>query len=723
MAVQKRLFATSPNPATQAVLSSQAAILAAIQRAGSLNINAIIRLHWYDPEGATAWLDYARSDRFSRATIDALPSLEQNLRVCELWDAFGRYWRCLNVSPYGWARYRRLLETLWGYPSYADGQDGWKGKLNVPYMNGRWGGAWRQRAHAAIYAPPAPQGNYSPAFGGNRAQFYTGNGNPEFGPTDVVFGTLDPYAIENAGNRPTERGTLPDQNFAPTVEVHRIYMQRNGKIVGGYPRGLDRAYADTAPGRPVTRTLAEAWHAYNFSEPPTPNPGRWDDWTTGFALPNAGTLGNAMQWGAINRTQRASSTDVQWTVVPLLWYWEILRASYPLTRGYGERATDPVTSSLLDYLAAAGPDGVVNEVMDDVRARNEAMASQQGFPLERLGGAAELAEIDRQRTAAQPSTTTAILNGLTTSAGGVVSVLTGNRAPLAVAGAVSAAVNLLVTADDGYTAAEQRRTDVFGRLMPTLDTVGIVDGEGAARQMFADTGLPSGGASGGGSLALGGSVLLTALFGAGSGGSLTIVDMPHGGEVEVGQARAVPACRWADPAMTRWQCQIPGGPQWVRVTSPTGEARLARTEAGPFAPATVTWGAMFPEHRYVVAGLPPGADVFVDGTPAMGTWMDAAMTAWAVLLPQGPHAIRMVPPGGAPVLVDVVAQGSESAATWGQLVAAGTAQRQVAAQATAPSSAGWWIAGGVALAAAALLYATTQVDGARRANPGKRRRK
>lgn len=721
--ITKRLFATSPTPAIQATLTTQEAILAAIQRAGSLNIGAIIRLHWWDPEGATAWLDYARSPRFSREAIDALPSLEQNARVVELWDAFGRYWRCLNVSPYGWARYRRLLEGLWGYPSYADGQDGWLGKLNTPYMNGRWGGAWRQRAHAAIYAPPAPQGNYSPAFGGNRSAFYTGNNNPEFGPTDVVFGTLDPYAIENAGNRPTERGTLPDRNFAPTVEVHRIWMQRTGAISGGYPRGLDRTYADTALVRPFARTLAEAWHTFNFSQPPTPNPGRWDDWTVGFALPNAGTLGNAMQWGAINRTQRASSTDVQWTVVPLLWYWEILRAAYPLTRGYGERATDPVTSSLLDYLANAGPDAVVNEVMADVAARNSAMADQQGFPLDRLGGAAELAEIDRQRRAAQPSTTTAILNGILTSGGGVVSLLTASRAPLAVAGAVSAAVNLLVTADDGYSAAEMRRTDVFGRLMPTLDTVGIVDSETSARQLIADTGLPSG-ATGGGGMALGGSVLLTALFGAGSGGLLTVVDMPHNGQVEVGQAREVPACRWADPALTRWQCTIPGGPQWVRVTSATGEARLARAEAGPFAPATVTWGAMYPEHRYIVQGLPPGADVFVDGTPAMGTWMDAGMTAWAVLLPTGPHAIRMIPPGGAPVLVEVMAQGAESAATWGQLVAAGAQQRQTAAQAATGGSVWPWLALAVALGAGGLFYATTQVSGGKRANPsGKRRRK
>lgn len=720
MVLQKRLFATSPNPATAQALSTQEAILAAVQAAGSLNINAIIRLQWWDPEGAQAWLDYARSARFSREAINALPPVEQNARVVELWDAFGRCWRCLNVSPYGWARFRRLCEAQWGYPSYAIGQDGWKGKINTPYMNGRWGGAWRQRAHAAVYTPGVPadqQGLFSPAFGGNRGRFYTGAGNPEFGPTDVVFGTPDPYAIENAGNRPTERGTLPDRNFAPTVEVHRIWMQRTGELIGGYPRGLDRAYADSASGAPVARTLAEAWQGYNFSRPPVTNRGRWDDWTVGFALPDVGTVSDALHWGATNRTQRASSTDIQWTVVPLLWYWELLAAPQALTRGYGERATDPVTASLLDYLADRGPAAIVNEVMADVMDRNSAMADQQGFPLERLGGAAELAVLDQQRAAAQPSTTTAILSGLTQSAGGVVSLITGIRAPLAVAGAVSAAVNLLVTADDDYSAAEQRRTDIFGRLMPTLDTVGIVDSEGSARRMIGDVGLPPGMSAPG--IALTG-FNLGANADALGRGPLSVVGMPHGGQVEAGQGREVPPCRWTDATMTTWRCTIPTGPQWVRVEAPDGLARLARTETSSLAPATLTWSAMFPEHRYVVAGLPPGTDVFVDGAPAMGTWADAAMSAWVVLLPTGPHALRLIPPGGAPVLVDVLAQGASSAAAWADLVAAGAQQRQVAA---GGSSTGWWLALIVALGAGGLFYATMRVDGRKRANPGKGKRR
>lgn len=725
MAIQKRLFATSPNPATQAALSTQEAILAAIQATGSLSIGAIVRLHWYDPEAATAWLEYARSDRFSRAAIDALPSAEQNARVVELWDAFGRYWRCLNVSPYGWARFRRLCEAQWGYPSYALGQDGWLGKPNVPYMNGRWGGAWRQRAKAAIYNPTAPRGAYSPAYdrgAGISAHFFTSAGNQDFGATDIVLGTQEPYAIENAGNRPGQRGTLPDSAFAPTVEVHRVWMQRNGAIRGGYPDGLTRAYADTntaATSEVGPAPLASLWQAFNFSEPPVNHPGRWDDWSVGFALPDAAA---GVQGGALARHRRAASTDVLWTVPPLRWYWELLRGAYPLPTGYGDLSDYPnlppvptPTTSVLDYLARQSPEAIVREVMNDVMWRNRTMAEKNGVAEERLGSAAAQAELDNIREANTPSTVASILSGAFTAAGGIVSLATRNKAGLAAGGMVSTAIGLIDAADNEYEAVEARRTDVFGRGMPAMDTVAIVDDEAGARVQLLEAGRPGGA---GGTLALPVFVSLGANADALGRGPLSVVGMPPYGGVEVGLSREVPPCAWTDASQTTWRCTIPTGPQWVRVTAPSGEARMARTETSSAAPASVEWARMYPEHRYAIRGLPPGTDVFVDGAPAMGTWADPGMGAWEVFLPVGPHAIRLVPPGGAPVLVEVRAEGARSEATWTGLVAAGNAQRIEAARG---SSAGWWLAGGVTLAAVALFYATMRLDG-RRANPGKRRR-
>lgn len=713
VAIISNLFAVSDDRNKQNTLTSQAAIVAAIQAAGTFNIGANVRLHWYDPVAATAWLEHARSERFSRATINALPAADQNARVVELWTAFGRYWQCLNVSPYGWARFRRLLEALWGYPSYAVGSDGWKGRLNTPSRNGQYGGAWRQRAHAAIYTPQVPpdqRGSFSPAFGGLRGRFYTSGGNPEFGPDDVVFGTPGPYAIENAGNRPSERGVLPNTNFAPTVEVHRVWLQRNGNLIGGYPRGLDRQYADA-------NGLATPWQLGNFHEPPTNVPGRWDDWTVGFAIPSAR--------GEVAIVD--SRIDTQWTVPPLCWYWEILRAAYPLVTGSGylnaagyssfPEIRPVVTATVLDYLAEQGPEAMIREVMFDVMRRNGAMARENGIVERTLADAAGLAEIARQRDEAAPSTAAAIVSGIAVAAGGVVGLAGAGPAGLALGGMVSSAVKLVDALDN--SAAEVRRTDVLGRLMPTLDTVAIADGRGDAQDVIGGAGLPSGG----------GGVFVGLIANIGGNadamgrGSLSIDAMPHSGQVEVGTAREVPPCRWTDDTLRTWRCVIPTGLQWVRVEAPTGEARLARTEASSAAPATLSWPAMYPEHRYAVAGLPPGSDVFVDGAPAMGTWADAGMTAWEVLMPTGPHAIRLIPPGGVPVLVEVNAQGARSGATWQQLVAAGEAQRMAAAQIVeGGSSTGLWLALAVALGAGGIFYATTQMDG-RRANPGKRRRK
>lgn len=708
--IQKRLFAVSDSPSIQAALTTPEAILAAIQAAGSLNIGAIVRLHWYDPDAATAWLNYARSDRFSRETINTLPSLEQNARVVEMWDAFGRYWRCLNVSPYGWARFRRLCEAQWGYPSYSLGQDGWSGKINTPQRNGQYGGMWRRRAHAAIYTPAVAASqvaSYSPRFGVHRAQFVTGNGNPEFGPTDVVFGTRDPYAIENAGSRASERGVLPNRGFAPTVEVHRVWMQRTGELIGSYPSGLDRTYADANPGAPWGRTLAEAWRGYNFSEPPANNPGRWDDWTIGFALPQAATAGG---------------TDTQWTVPPLLWYWELLRGVQSLPTGYGDSPTYPnepasptPSMSVLDYLASKTPDAIVREVMNDVQWRNRAMATNTGVVLSALGDEAGRRELDRQREAQTPSLAAQIVAGTATAIGGVVSLATANPLGLGMAGMVSQAVRLVDSLSRGT--AEERRTDVFGRLMPTLDTVGIVDDSSGARLSITEAGTPSGG----GGLTI--SIPLFINIGANADalgtGPLSIVGMPHGGQVEVGQARDVPACRWTDDTLTTWRCTIPTGPQWVRVVSAEGEARLGRTETSSIAPASLTWASMFREHRYGITGLPQGTAVFVDGAPAMGTWTDASMGEWQVFMPTGSHDVRLVAPGMAPVLVTVRAEGDASRATWGALQTASVQQRQTAA---GGSSVGLIVAGVVGVGALAIFLATVVMDGkpAPKRNPSRR---
>jgi hypothetical protein len=714
--IQKRLFAVSDSPDVQATLTTQDAIVAAIQAAQSYNIGATVRLQWYDPEAATAWLSYCRSGRFSRETINALPSLEQNARVSELWTSFGNYWRCLNVSPYGWARFRNLCERLWGYPAHSAGGDGWKGKINTPQRNGQYGGAWRQRAHAAIYSPAvaaSQAASYSPRFGAHRAQFITSGGNPEFGPTDVVFGMRASYALENAGNRPGESGVLPNTNFAPTVEVHRIWMQRDGGIMGGYPRGLDRQYADE-------NGLSSIWHGYNFSEPPANNPGRWDDWTVGFVHPMV-------------RSEVAivdTTVDTQWTVPPLLWYWEMLRAEYPLVTGSGyldiagysgfPEIAPSVTASILEYLGSKTPEEIIREVMFDVMQRNAAMARTNGLVATTLGDAAGLAEIDRRRDAAVPSTASMIVSGAVTAVGGVVSLATANPAGLAVAGMVSQAVKLVDSL--ASSSVEERRTDIFGRLMPVLDTVGIVDSQIDARQVIGAVGRPGRTAQGqsivelataamgnGLTMELPDAVMASLQLSSPTHGIFRIIGMPPAGRIEMGQDRRAPSCRWEGDAQAVYSCGAEiGGNFWLRVTSPDGETRMARTGVAQGAATDVTWASMFREHRYGITGLPQGTAVFVDGAPAMGTWTDASMAEWHVFMPQGPHDVRLVAPGMAPVLVTVRAEGDVSRATWGALQTASVQQRQTAA---GGSSVGLIVAGVVGVGALALFLATVVMDG------------
>lgn len=712
--IQKRLFAVSPTPSVQAALTTPEAILAAIQSAQSLNIGAIVRLHWYDPDAATGWLNYARSDRFSRETINALPSLEQNTRVVEMWDAFGRYWRALNVSPYGWARFRRLCEAQWGYPSYSLGQDGWNGKINTPQRNGQYGGTWRRRAHAAIYTPAvaaSQAASYSPRFGVHRDQFITGNGNPEFGPTDVVFGTRDPYALENAGNRPGERGTLPNNGFAPTVEVHRIWMQRNGTLIGSYPDGLNRTYADATPGAPWGRTLAEAWRGYNFSEPPANNPGRWDDWTIGFALPQAATAGG---------------TDTQWTVPPLVWYWELLRGVQSLPTGYGDSPTYPnepasptPSMSVLDYLASKTPDAIVREVMNDVQWRNDTMASKNGVVQSTLGDEAGRRELDRQREAQTPSLAAQIVAGTATAIGGVVSLASASPAGLAMAGMVSQAVRLVDSLSrDGNI--EERRTDIFGRLMPVLDTVGIADSESGARVSITEAGTPSGG---GGSVALFiAPVILptrTPPVAPARQQGVIVLGIPPFSVVFVGDSPNgnVGSAVVGTPEAPLWFTPTPTGEVSIRVLAPDQSIRTARVNitqdriaSVPFSSMEVVRPASTTNGRLTVRGQPGWRIALaMDGTttPFVAVALPASgesVSEWpagsymiGVDDGQGHVAAKRITLSSAPTVVDAAA-----------LLTSSAQQRQTA---EGGSKVGWWVAGAVGAGALAIFLATMMLDG------------
>ena len=750
--IKSTLFAVSTDEQTHNRLTTQAAIVAEINAAGGpRNVDAHIRLHKYDEFAANAWLRYVSDEKFSEAAINALAPDQQNERVVELWDAYGRFWQTLNICPYSFARFRRLCEKKWGYASYGGIGEGFKGKINTPYMNGNTAvlGEWRSLIHTITYTPqalganPNEKGRWTPAWGGDRSEFWTGNNNPDFGPTDVIFGDPNSYAYENAGARPDEADSLPETAFAPTVEVHRIWMQRNGKLIGSYPNGLNAAYANSAWFY-GSLNFSAAWRRYPIQDPRTYRAGQqWNDWNVGF------TVADARQSPSTTRgMNRAQSTDVQWTVPPLKWYWELLRGSQTLTRGSRSAAEDEFTGNIIEYLSSRTTEEIIREVMLDVVKRNVAMVSETGKDTSDLGAGGELAELRRMQDNAER---TAQINSFIAAGGaGLGGVLTVAMGPAgtAIAGTLTAAAKLLATVITQYEYIEARRTDIFGRLTPTLDTVSINDSNDAVRDLSAVAGLPPGVQRPVQRPLLKGAALnelllnplltmdISSLVESGAlierqGGRLRIIGMPPAGRIEVGTTRR-PATggRWEPDGQTVYVVDLPlGGPLYVRITSPSGETRMAKTEAAPTQSVDLTWANMFGEHQIEVTAFPPGGRVFVDGVESMGTWKDASMTSWLVFMPQGNRDLRLVPPTGDTVVTSVAATGPTSVGSWIALSSVGIQQRQEAAAALAAEEARkkrtkqLMIAGGVGLAAIVVVGGIMLIRRKPQANPDRRRRR
>jgi hypothetical protein len=756
--LKKQLFAVSTEPSVHNRLTTQAEIVAEINSAGSpRNVDAHIRLHKYDYFAANAWLRFLSDERFSEAAINALAPDQQNARVVELWDAYGRFWQTLNLCPYSFARFRRLCEKKWGYASYATGGDGFTGKINTPYMNGNTAivGEWRTLIHQITYTPeslganPNEKGRWTPAWGGDRSEFWTGNDNPEFGPTDVIFGDPQSYAFENAGARPEEANSLPENAFAPTVEIHRVWIQRNGATnVGCYPNGLNAAFANsarfqTSAYNASSISFAEAWRRFRFQDPRTYRAGQqWNDWNNGFTVPDA------RQYATTERgMDRAQSTDVQWSIPPLKWYWELLRGSQTLTRGNRQTGTDEFTGSIIEYLSSKTTEEIIREVMLDVVQRNVEMKDRTGRTLEDLAAGGEFDELKRMQDAAQ---STAQINSFIAAGGaglgGILTVAAG-PAGAAVAGTLTAAAKLLNTLLSGAKLPEGRRTDIFGRLTPTLETVSIKDGSDDARNVIDRAGLPPGvqrpadrpsikAALDELLLDRGLTMDISMLVESGAlierqGGRLRIIGMPPSGRIEVGPTRR-PATggRWEPDGQTVYVVDLPlGGPLYVRVTSPSGDTRVAKIQAAPTQSVDLTWANMFGEHQFEVTAFPPGGHVFVDGIESMGTWKDATMTAWLVFMPQGNRDLRLVPPAGDAVVTSVAATGPTSVGSWIALSSVGIQQRQEAAAALAAEEARkkrskqLMIAGGVGLAAVVVVGGIMLIRRKPQANPGRRRRR
>jgi hypothetical protein len=416
-------------------------------------------VHSCDPDLARSWLRYATSK--SATDIMALSPAEQINWVQAAWEAFGKAFQSLNLRPYGWSRLRQRCEIAWGgvppgdsvaspsSPTYWNGRLIEDGELERG-RPGQWGGSWRIEG----YDMAVRQGV------GNR--FIRTQG---FGVNDVIFGGEDTsgadvgYNFDAVGCHPLDPNQMPDTCFAPTGEVHRLWLQGNGALSGYH------LYDEAEIARQFSYGVGAGW----------------DRWAAELSDPAIG------------------STRLYF-LPPIRWYWELLFApvrglqipGYRPQRAQVQAAVavggdgngsarvlglpagyDPsLDLSLAEYALALPPEEFVREVMRDVVIRNYQMAANKGIRsparVKELMGAGADALLDQ-----------------TEEEGNLLSTMT--SAGFTIAGSV-AAINPLAGLVAGVgvvvsyvlykiASIQERYIDVFGRLMPTYESLAYTDVE------------------------------------------------------------------------------------------------------------------------------------------------------------------------------------------------------------------------------------------------------
>lgn len=462
MTVRRMLLAVSPDQALDRQLAGESP--AALRRFPSILAATTSSppvypfVHTCDPDLGRAWLRAAT--RRTAGEIAALPPAEQLRAVTEAWDAFGRAFQAFNLRPYGWARLRQRCEWAWGGVPPGDNPRApssiayWQGRLldesDGPdtAMPGVWGGTWRDWSY--------------------RVSGHVGVRNlSRLSAAQVIFGGEDDWSIDHVGCVPTDPGQIPDACFAPTGEVHRVWLQGDGSLSGS--KDYDEAE--------IARQFSYGTHT------------GWARFAAEDSIPAIGS----------NRL---------YFLPPLAWYWHLLFGQVPGLRLPGITSREqgqglggvpglefrpqvtPDDLSLAEYLLALDPLDVVREVCRDVVMRNATMAAKKGIRdasrvrqlIEQAGVELADAEEESNRTFQQ----------ITTAGFSIAGTLTAIN-PFAglIAGAVTAAAAVIYKLSDTTT----RRIDVFGRLMPTYEALAYTDDETQFRARLEEIGTPEGYAS------------------------------------------------------------------------------------------------------------------------------------------------------------------------------------------------------------------------------------
>lgn len=465
-------FGASTNPTRHAELATPEAVLARVRamtlspssiEALARNEGTVLRAHLFDAFAARAWI--AEAARGTGEGIDGLLAGDpdaQRAEVVRVWQAFANFWRALNVNPFAWMPLRHALEDAWGHPRC----DEERGPVVSPAENAlhRRGVTWRFQEVLADFGaeteyrtttddPGMPPGASSsvPWEGWFRARLRAGYHRVtgrDLGPRRVLWGWMRRRLGEGGGGLSLHRLRLTWSSTMPaSVYVHPVMSAPAAE--------WDRGTRDP---------LGETWQ---------------------LNVPGAAT-----SW---NDDFRAIIDDdgIVYALPASRWYFDLLRAPIP---GLKLRSGGSDVS-LVDYLAARGPEEVIREVMRDVMALNLAAmeANRLRTEMDLFGAALEREDSRNQRTAEDNlaevqndrNTASAVLGaatGIATAISPVAGVVVG-------AAGLIARLSLLTIrpAVDNTTFV-----DVFERPMPTFEQFESATSRSTLEGWMRAVGLPEG---------------------------------------------------------------------------------------------------------------------------------------------------------------------------------------------------------------------------------------
>ena len=486
-----RLFGAAQDEGRHADLSDTSGVLAAMQQFGG-NVDAMIRAgvvafaHFYDGYAAAAWIREAA--RLDADTIDLMAPDAQRAEVVRIWQAFANYWRCLNVSPYGWKPFRWAFEDALGYPrsaedrgvsnaevSAGESEAHFKGFkfVRTQRTDGTWfsfeGASWDAGGTETL-CEGGPDGRLDQCYQvprrAARDSAWRRQALAQFGASRFAVSQYPWEGTSGVGSRPLGRSRgVPDNANNNTGEIHRLWLW-NDAAIGVHPAMTNPSAAGFAADAP--------WLLDGLPYGPLNGRG-------GAAYPY-----RPSGW--------AEAADIYepFILPPTRWYFDLLRAPRP---GLKLRSGG-ADVSLVDYLAAKSPEEVIREVRRDVMVTNVLMKRAAGVQSDtdlftraqiedqRREAGATTSALDEIRADRQQAST--VLGAVTQTASAINPVLG------VVAGIGSLIYQLGTAAAEKAERQSDRFVDVFGRLMPSFEPFEIEGSRTALVAALTALGLPPG---------------------------------------------------------------------------------------------------------------------------------------------------------------------------------------------------------------------------------------